>query len=60
LANATFIAAILKQVFIIYGWDSYNTLENKEDQTEQMNKVEILRKYITQDLAQQVSHSRPH
>jgi hypothetical protein len=44
-------AKILKQAFIIYGWDSYNTLQNKEDQDDQEQKVGALRRFITQTLA---------
>lgn len=45
---------ILKQAFIIYGWDSYNTLQNKEDQDDQEQKVGALRRFITQTLADAV------
>eukprot|EP00029_Vermamoeba_vermiformis_P012293 TRINITY_DN710_c0_g1_i1.p1 TRINITY_DN710_c0_g1~~TRINITY_DN710_c0_g1_i1.p1 ORF type:complete len:350 (+),score=66.97 TRINITY_DN710_c0_g1_i1:80-1129(+) len=44
-------AKVLKQAFLLYGWDSYNTLQNKEDQDEQNTKVQILRRYITGPLA---------
>eukprot|EP00029_Vermamoeba_vermiformis_P008295 TRINITY_DN3837_c0_g1_i1.p1 TRINITY_DN3837_c0_g1~~TRINITY_DN3837_c0_g1_i1.p1 ORF type:complete len:446 (+),score=32.32 TRINITY_DN3837_c0_g1_i1:21-1358(+) len=40
-------AKILKQVFILYGWDSYSTLNNFENQAEQEDKIRVLREYIT-------------
>lgn len=38
----------------MYGWDSYSTLKNTEDQTDQSKKTQILRQFITITLEEQV------